>query len=293
MGRFYSAVITRLQSIRSPSEYLQSRLAILAAGGLNPSRLNRELRTFKAAWEGYLTAAFAIGLLDGTHGRDLRARLTGDDDNSFLSAMSECFAAWYLAGRRRLIPRPVGQQRHCLEFLIERPDGNINVEVKAPPARSLSNFFGAMTAIGLSGRFKKRTNSSPRVSEICSWSTRACVCRSSPNLTGHQSSARLSAKKSSVYRSIRQPAAPAGPACAAFNQNGRLLKRWPEPRYTRISAALFLNEYEEGGEVKPRALMIYNPNAETPLPREIWQGIPEFFLEGDRWRWSDDGTAAA
>jgi hypothetical protein len=33
---FTPAVITRLQSIRSPSDYLQSRLAILAAGGLNP-----------------------------------------------------------------------------------------------------------------------------------------------------------------------------------------------------------------------------------------------------------------
>jgi hypothetical protein len=32
---FTPAVITRVQSIRSPSDY-QSRLAILAAGGLNP-----------------------------------------------------------------------------------------------------------------------------------------------------------------------------------------------------------------------------------------------------------------
>jgi hypothetical protein len=54
---------------------------------------------------------------------------------------------------------------------------------------------------------------------------------------------------------------------------------------------LILNEYEEGGEVKPRALMIHNPNAEKPLPHEMWQGIPEFFLDGDCWRWSDEETA--
>jgi hypothetical protein len=87
---------------------------------------------------------------------------------------------------------------------------------------------------------------------------------------------------------------PAGPEHMAFNQNGRLLKRWPaKPRHTRIGAAMFLTEFEEDGEVKPRALIIHNPNAECPLPREFWAGIPEFFLDGNRWRWSDEESAAA
>ena len=34
---FTPAVIAKLQAIRSPSEYLKCRLAILGAGGLNPS----------------------------------------------------------------------------------------------------------------------------------------------------------------------------------------------------------------------------------------------------------------
>jgi hypothetical protein len=85
---------------------------------------------------------------------------------------------------------------------------------------------------------------------------------------------------------------PAGPARTAFKQNGRFVKLWPEPRHTRVSAVLSLNEYEEGGEVKPRALMVHNPNAEMPLPHDLWQGIPEFFLDGNRWRWSDEEAAA-
>ena len=84
---------------------------------------------------------------------------------------------------------------------------------------------------------------------------------------------------------------PAGQAYSEFTQKGRLLKLWPKPRYTRISAALFIDEYEESGEVRPRALVIYNPNAEMPLPRQMWQGIPEFFLDGNRWRWSDEECA--
>src|SRR5262249_32618753 len=80
---------------------------------------------------------------------------------------------------------------------------------------------------------------------------------------------------------------PAGPAYPTFVQKGRLLKRWPEPRYTRVSAALFLGEHQQDGEVMPRALIIHNPNAEMPLPREMWRE-PEFFLDGNHWRWSDE-----
>jgi hypothetical protein len=86
-----------LQAVTSPSEYLRCRLAILGAGGLNPSPLNPELRAYKSAWETYLTAAFAIGLFDGTHGTDLRARLTCVEDDNHLGAIGECFDC--LSGR--------------------------------------------------------------------------------------------------------------------------------------------------------------------------------------------------
>jgi hypothetical protein len=173
---------------------------------------------------------------------------------------------WYLAGPRRLIvrPRPIGHhQRHCLEFSIETPDGNINDKQFAKGQRNLLVVHPRLR-LSIFPQFNRTPIERAFIGE-------------------------------EVIRIPLNPATggPAGPACAAFNQNGRLLKRWPEPRYTRISAALFLNEYEEGGEVKPRALMIHNPNAESPLPREIWREIPEFFLQGDRWRWSDDETAAA
>ena len=50
---FTPAVIAKLQAAKSPSEHLRCRLAILGAGGLNPSLLNHELRAFKSAWETY------------------------------------------------------------------------------------------------------------------------------------------------------------------------------------------------------------------------------------------------
>jgi hypothetical protein len=89
---FTREVIANLRQIRSPSQRLQTRLRILDAGGLNPSPLNCELRAYKAAWEVYLTAAFAIGLFDGPYGVELRARLTGIDDDNFFSAIATTVA---------------------------------------------------------------------------------------------------------------------------------------------------------------------------------------------------------
>jgi hypothetical protein len=292
---FTPAVIAKLQAVRSPSDYLQCRLAILGAGGLAPSLRNRELRAFKAAWEAYLTAAFAIGLFDGVHGADLRARLTGDDDNNHLSAISECFAAWFLAGPRRLklLPRPAGNQRSCLEFLIERPDGNINVEVKAPHSQITNEFFWGDDSGLLEGAIQQANK------QFAKGRRNLLVIHPRLRLSVFPELQRTPIERAFIGEAvIRIPidvttGGPAGPEYMAFSQNGRLLKRWPEPRYTRVSAALFVTEFEQGGEVKPRPLIIHNPNAECPLPRDIWAGIPEFFLDGNRWRWSDEEPAAA
>ena len=118
-----------------PTALLDFRLQVLAAGGLNShSDTGQALRAYKAAWEVYLLAGFACGLFEGIHGADLRARLTGTDDDNFRSAMSECLAAWYLAGKLKLPigPRPQGRPGHPLEFVIKLPDGDVNVEVKCP-----------------------------------------------------------------------------------------------------------------------------------------------------------------
>lgn len=286
---FTPDVIADLQRVRSPSEPLRTRLAILHAGELNPSSLNRELRAFKAAWEAYLTAAFAIGLFDGEHSVDLRARLTSSDDGNFFSAISECFTAWYLAGRRRLRlrPRPAGRGKRCLEFSINCDGGDINVEVKAPYRPLTEEFFWGDDSDVLEGALKEANK------QFAKGQRNLLVVHPRVRLSIFPEFCRTPIERAFIGEEvIRVPltatGAPAGAGYPAFSQNGRLLKRWPEPRYTRVSAALFLNEAEEGGEVKPRALIIHNPNAEMPLAREMWQGIPEFFLDGNRWRWSDE-----
>jgi hypothetical protein len=293
---FTPDVIAKLRQERSPSSRLQCRLAILDAGGLNPSWQNRELRAFKAAWEAYLTAAFAIGLFDGVQGKELRARLTGTDDNNFLSAISECFAAWYLAGHRRLSvrPRPPGRDRHLLEFLIECAGGDINVEVKAPHRQFAGEtFWWGDDSDLLEGAIQHAQK------QFAKGQRNLLVVHPRLRLSIFPKFHRTPIERAFVGEEVitiplnTATGGPAGPDYVAFKQNGRLLKRWPKPRYTRVGAALFLSEHEEDGEVTPGALIIHNPNAECPLPREMWLGIPEFFLEGGRWRWSDEDARAA
>ena len=93
---------------------------------------------------------------------------------------------------------------------------------------------------------------------------------------------------------------PAGPDRLVFKESGRFAKTWRsgsgdyrtwKPRFTRVGAALFLNDYVDerngGIEVKHRALVVHNPYAVVPLPRDLLAGIPEFFCDAGRWRWSD------
>jgi hypothetical protein len=81
-----------------------------------------------------LQVALDCGLLEDSHGIDLRARLTGTDDDNFLSGISECLAAWFVTRTLHLQikPRPTGRSGRVLEFAIVLPRGDIDVEVKAP-----------------------------------------------------------------------------------------------------------------------------------------------------------------
>ena len=82
---FTPAVVAKLRRVKTPSPALSCRLRVLAADGLGP---DHSLRAYKSAWEVYLLAAFVCGLFGGDHGTDLRARLTGIDDDNFRSALT-------------------------------------------------------------------------------------------------------------------------------------------------------------------------------------------------------------
>lgn len=294
---FTSEVISKLSRVAKPSRALEFRLRVLRSGGLDPSRLNQELKAYKAAWEAYILAAFACGFFEGAAGVDLRNRLAGIDDANFRSAMSECFAAWFIVGRLRLQiePRPKGKGNRSLDFLIKQQEGNICVEVKAPH-RAITNevFWGTDSDLLENALVEanKQFDASARNLLIIVPQLRLPI---------FQIGFRMSIEQAFIGEPVisiplsQKTGGPVGPARIEFKENGRFVKKWlsdptaseRRPRFTRIGATLFLGEYIENDEVKPRALIVHNPNAITAIPRELWGNIPTYVFNNGQWKWTD------
>jgi hypothetical protein len=294
---FTPEIVDALRRIPNPSGALKLRVRVLDAGGLNPSDLNRTLRAYKSAWEVYLHAAFACGLFEGNHGIELRARLTGGDDDNFRSAMSECLVAWFLAGRLKLklTARPEGRSGRPLELMIKLPNGDISVEVKAPHRPVTDTFWWGDDSDLLESALNKANK------QFAKGVRNLLVLVPSLRLPiGDRW--RVPLERAFVGETVihipldPEAGGPAGPTTFPFKQSGKLTRVWPrddpggfkfEPRFTRIGAVISLSEYIDGEEVKHRALMVRNPNAMVPLPRDQWRGIPEFANQSGQWRWSD------
>jgi hypothetical protein len=288
---FTPAVVTKLQRVGTPSPALSWRLRVLAADGLNP---DHPLRAYKSAWEVYLLAAFACELFKGEHGTDLRARLTGIDDDNFRSALNECLAAWYLAGRLklRIEPRPEGRSGHPLEFAIKLDEGDIKVEVKSPFRPITGGFWWGDDADLLESALQEANK------QFDSADRNLLVLVPCLRLPLFAVGYRMPIERAFIGEAVIQipidtrTGGPAGPERLVFREKGRFTRSWSsggvsKPRFTRVGAALFLNEHFVDREIEYQALIVHNPHADRALPRGPWLGIPEFYNDGGRWRWSD------
>jgi hypothetical protein len=132
---FDDAVLNRLATLRGATTAQRERLAVLTARDVLPETDPRsgQLRYWRAkrsAWDVYLTAAAAVGLLDD----DLKQRLGGDDDDGFRGAIGECLACWYLTGvpGLKISGRGQGRPGKLPDFHVVTPNGELTAEVKAP-----------------------------------------------------------------------------------------------------------------------------------------------------------------
>jgi hypothetical protein len=278
----------RRQRSRNSTSMLAFRLQVLAAGDSGYNDRDLALRAYKSAWEAYVFAAFACGLLGGIHDVDLRARLTGIDDDNFRSAMSECLAVWYFAGHRgfHVRPRPKGQGNHVLEFLLIVPEGDINVEVKAPHRPTPIDYWRGDDSDLLEAALRLAN----RQFQPCDRNLLVLIPELPIPLFGH----RTPIEKAFIGEAVVQipiderTGNQAGFERIFFKEVGNFKKRWPSnPRFTRVGAVLALEEYIEHACVKHRAIIVHNPHATHNLPRHLWAGIPEFRSNGVHWRWSD------
>jgi len=125
-----------LRTTKNPGDKLTMRIEIV--GGVASSRWNavnrQRILAHRRAWEAYLRVANECGLLDGENGKELVNRLRSRGDDDLRSSMAECLVCWYCHKRLNLPvePKPPGKGKKQLEMLVKHPDGDLNVEVKAP-----------------------------------------------------------------------------------------------------------------------------------------------------------------
>jgi hypothetical protein len=290
---FTNEVIANLSARQNPTDQLTHRLKVLRTDGQQPGFFAQRRRALKAAWDTYLHAGFALGLFHGEQGSELLSRLTGPDDDSFRSGMSECLAAWYLAGPLKLTvePRPEGRPGHPLEFVIRHSDGDIYVEVKSPyralPEGVFSGDDSDMLVAGLREANKQFAKSAKNLLVLVPQMRVPVMLDNRTPLE----KAFIGETMINVPIDMRT-GGPAGPVTFPFQERGHLTRSGKEPpRFTRVGGVLYLGEMfsEDNRSIDHLALLVYNPNALSNLPRDIWRDTRFFSRHADQWAWSDTG----
>jgi hypothetical protein len=248
----------------------------------------------KVALDTYLSAAYAVGLLDGESGKELCARLASPDDANFRSAKSECMAAWFLAGKLRLEvkPRPTGRPGHPLEFGLEADGIEIHAEVKAP-RRDVSNDVWSGDDSDLLQRAVESANKQFRHGVanllVITPELRIDVFSLRGQLT------RAFFGEQMIEIPIKKgEGGPAGPTSLAFKPSGHFLKHYRDsgqsdatPRFTRISAVLCIEEIRVDDRIDHHAVVVHNPYAEISISEDPWGDLPQFVVRGKEMKWTD------
>src|SRR5215470_3023335 len=280
-GIFTPQVLWRLQSLDSKTEAQKTRVYVLTCGdGTGLGMIGRDLVTFRDAWARYLACAFRVGLFDGANGNDLRARLTGTDDDNFISGMNECLATWFLADHLGLsvTPRPSGKSRSVLELAITLPDGQVFVEVKGlirPITLDQTNNDLNILVDALDKANRQFAKGQRNLLVIVP----RMLTFLFPSLTDSLTDV-VSELLVSVFigtRALRD--SPAGATVRErFRPTGAFLKARSGNRvwFTTTGGVLVLNENGQPPRMLYSARLLHNPKAKVGLPTTIWGNVPQF-----------------
>jgi hypothetical protein len=309
---FTDDVLARLRSKRNQSAALQDRIAILDAREDPGARLSerswqRTLLAQRAAWARYVDAMHAAGMLDD----DMVARLRGEDDNGFRSALSECLTCHLLSRVLRLavLGRGDGQPGKVPDLRVRHADADITIEVKSPFAEKPDSggFFGDPIHLLTSAVDTANKQFAKGHANVL-----ALVPFVHPIVfNGREPFVRALLGESTISYTLDKTTGTVidGPTWK-FAPNGKLLYLWKDktlnsknPRFTRVGAVLVVREvlHEErhcqedfAARVELRWFVLHNPYGVIPVPSDLWGECAQLVCERDEIRWTDgwslDGT---
>jgi len=293
---FDDDVLNRLAALNGATASQRERLAVLTARDRLPETDPRasQLRYWRAkrsAWDTYVTAAAAVGIVD----EDLKQRLTGEDDDNFRGAIGECLACWYLTGVLDMLisGRGKGRPGKAPDFHVVTTSGELTAEVKAPyeePPRNAtwSGDASDLVASVIDTANKQFSSDGPNLLVLV------------PSLTFALRDMRYQAIKAfygeyKIVVPINRRGDKPFESRSEFFAQGKFLKRWPEARFTRIGAVLSVEEKyvdreteagEHQGWIEHRALVPHNPHAPHKIPAELFD-CPQFQEVSGGMAWSD------
>lgn len=302
---FNADSLRRLRSYTSRSKQLDLRLKVLTASGPYPrepssAHVLENCRALKAAWDTYIHAAYACGLMKGSDGNDRLARLRDTDDENFRSALAECQACWYFSGKLRLSvePPPPAKGGRRPDLVVHLPSGPAFVEVKAPykdpPTERTWCGDDADTLAGCvdeaNGQFKKNG-----INILCIVpSLRIPVYGSRYQLLR----AFIAEEKIQVPLNLNTGEM-TGPARSIFSPDGKFLslryKSGRDTAFRRVGAVVSIEGWPvtRNTNIHPRThiehkvLVLHNPFAHHPIPENIWGDSPQFVQKDGTMSWTD------
>ena len=303
---FSPEAIAQLRAVRQPSEYLKRRLSILAADG---SRVSNQalkhwlqwLRATKAAWDVYLEAAFASGLLGQNDSNDLLSRLVGVDDDGFRGGMAECMVCWFLAGKMgfQVTPRPAGKGRRVLEMSASADQSKFDVEVKAPfrpePEGVWVGDDSDLLAECLKQASDQFDNKTANVLFIVP-RLRVSVFDLRVQLTKafcveEKITFAVDKRTGSICSPVETRLFPVGSFLNPNLPSGKPKKPNGKPAHTRVSAVVCIEEqYREskrGGWIDHRWLVVHNPYANERVSSSVWGNCPQLIEQNGEIFWND------
>jgi hypothetical protein len=295
---FTPEVLAHFRRAADRSEELAHRIGVLTARGVveDDRRLfhqNAMLRARRASWDAYVGAAIVCGLFDGQQGRDLLSRLRSSDERNFRGALAECMACWLFAGRLGLPTgaRPRGREGRVLELFVEISSSVLCVEVKAPFAYAsepVPNQLGVkplQNALEEANRqFADDATNVLVISGVCQ----------RIDFPRHELEMAFLFNRLVGFKIDRRTGSKAGAIEAMFHPRGFLRRAHADgglllpdgqPRYTRAGAIVYVQErlVERGDpwlanfwSVEPDILVLHNPEAERPVPDDIWRAHPQY-----------------
>jgi len=300
---FLPDVLQRARKVAASDPTMREIYEVLTASGPAPSDDDQAWKLLvrksrKAAWDAYLHAAEACGLLDN----DMLGNLRSFAPDQFRSAMAEAMTCWVLAGgmKHRVTARPPGKGSKVLDMRVHHGgQAHAEVEVKAP--------FVAHP------RSRRRTDSvkpiADKLREANSQFQRGpCnIVAVVPELpvpvyrSRNQAVAALIGRHVYVVPVALSSDVEPPPEHVEFQPTGLFLR--PDetrgtPRFTRVSALITIEEVPHQRtnmlydttvpiEIKHRVLVVHNPHAIAPLPETVFANCPQFVVRDGMMVWTD------